>query len=109
MLGCVIHPSRFVEACPFVQRRLASCAIWCTAPAVTISNPEFVAHHNNACVLFSCACAVQVSTKMHTFSPRELAGVLVALGHLGYQPGPEWLAQVVGPVSRQTGVDTPQS
>lgn len=31
---------------------------------------------------------------MATFSPRELAGVLVALGHLGYTPGPEWFAQV---------------
>ncbi len=31
---------------------------------------------------------------MATFSPRELAGVLVALGQLGYKPGPEWFAQV---------------
>lgn len=31
---------------------------------------------------------------MATFSPRELAGVLVALGHLGYNPGPAWLTQV---------------
>lgn len=31
---------------------------------------------------------------MATFSPRELAGVLVALGHLGYNPGPIWLTQV---------------
>lgn len=31
---------------------------------------------------------------MATFSPRELAGVLVALGHLGYNPGPVWLTQV---------------
>lgn len=37
---------------------------------------------------------IQVSTKMATFSPRELAGVLVALGHLGYNPGPVWLTQV---------------
>lgn len=39
-------------------------------------------------------CRLQVSTKLSTFSPRELAGVLVALGQLGYEPSPEWFAQV---------------
>jgi hypothetical protein len=37
---------------------------------------------------------LQVGTKLSTFSPRELAGVLVALGQLGYTPPPEWFDQV---------------
>jgi hypothetical protein len=36
----------------------------------------------------------QVAGKLPTFSTKALAGVVAALGQLGYKPGPEWFAQV---------------